>query len=150
MAIGRKTGGAQMLFKSDTHKSCPKCELIFPYEAFSRDNSRFDGLSCYCKPCAKKTTQAVHAKNPLKRKFRHIRDKMRKINRIPKWTTGSDWIEMNWAYEIAHNRSIETGIDYQVDHIIPLKGKNVCGLHVPQNLQILTAKENNKKGISHG
>jgi 5-methylcytosine-specific restriction endonuclease McrA len=39
----------------------------------------------------------------------------------------------------------ETGINHDVDHIIPLRGRTVWGLHIPINLQILTSTKNRRK-----
>ena len=49
-------------------------------------------------------------------------------------------------YEHADYISRLTGVQHDVDHIIPIKGKTVSGLHVPWNLQILSKSENIKKG----
>jgi 5-methylcytosine-specific restriction endonuclease McrA len=49
-------------------------------------------------------------------------------------------------YHLANLRTKVTGIEWNVDHIIPLQSKKVCGLHVPWNLQVITASDNSIKG----
>lgn len=46
------------------------------------------------------------------------------------------------------NELRQQGIDCAVDHVIPLNGDGVCGLHVETNLQIVTAQDNAEKGNS--
>jgi hypothetical protein len=63
----------------------------------------------------------------------------------PNWLSELDELFIKEIYSLAVLRSNAIGIEYQVDHIIPLHGKNVCGLHVPDNLQLLSAKANQQK-----
>lgn len=48
-------------------------------------------------------------------------------------------------YAEARRLTVETGIEHHVDHIIPIKGDIVCGLHVETNLRIVPAAENLRK-----
>jgi hypothetical protein len=61
---------------------------------------------------------------------------------IPKWLTDTDRTLIKCKYQLANMLSNNTGEQWHVDHIIPVKGKLVCGLHVPGNLRVITAKEN--------
>lgn len=64
----------------------------------------------------------------------------------PNWLTEDQRLEMRSLYEKARQLTIDTGTQYEVDHIVPLKGKDVCGLHVPWNLEIITQVKNLEKG----
>ena len=60
----------------------------------------------------------------------------------PKW---SDLKAIESMYQIAALLTTVTGVRHDVDHIVPLKSKIVCGLHCEANLQILTSSENKRK-----
>lgn len=68
-----------------------------------------------------------------------------KKNRTPKWTTEEQLHKIQELYIEAAKLTSETGILHHVDHIIPLQGEEVSGLHVFHNLQILTDLQNIKK-----
>lgn len=68
-----------------------------------------------------------------------------KKQRTPKWLTLDDiWI-MKQAYELAVLRTYMFGFKWHVDHILPLNGELVSGLHVPANLQVLPGRVNIQK-----
>jgi 5-methylcytosine-specific restriction endonuclease McrA len=68
-----------------------------------------------------------------------------KLNATPSWLTEDHIKQIEQFYSSAKALEHDNGIKYHVDHIIPLQGKEVCGLHVPWNLQILSAEENKSK-----
>lgn len=63
----------------------------------------------------------------------------------PSWLTDEHWAQMNAIYAEARRLTEETGTPHEVDHEIPLRGKTVCGLHVPWNLKVETLVANRRK-----
>jgi hypothetical protein len=68
-----------------------------------------------------------------------------KLKATPLWLTKNDYKEMEAVYISAKKTSTFAGFDCHVDHIVPLKGKDVCGLHVPWNLRVVSRSYNIKK-----
>ena len=63
----------------------------------------------------------------------------------PLWLSELDELFIKEIYHLAVLRSEATGVDFDVDHIVPLHGKYVSGLHVPSNLQLLPRSQNIRK-----
>lgn len=71
--------------------------------------------------------------------------KRRHRNATPKWVTVGQKLAMRQLYLQAMELTKLTGERYVVDHIVPLLSDEVCGLHVPWNLRVITQEENLKK-----
>lgn len=86
------------------------------------------------------------AENKDKNSAKNARYRTNKLNATPKWLTKEHHNQIESVYWLAQLQSELTDTKYHVDHIVPLKGKTVCGLHVPWNLQVLEALDNISKG----
>jgi hypothetical protein len=113
------------------YKHCKKCNIVKETNYFYNNNACNDGLSSYCKQCQadleKPTASARTAKY-----------RAAKLLRSPNWISEDEKVAISNFY-----KNCPKG--YQVDHIIPLQGENVSGLHVLNNLQYLTPEANSSK-----
>lgn len=83
--------------------------------------------------------------NPAKINAYKSKYRAAKLQATPTWLTDEDFQQIEKFYQQAHYLQLINEEEHHVDHIVPLQGKNVCGLHVPWNLQVITAKENLSK-----
>lgn len=156
-------------------KICSRCGQIKILDLFPIKKGNKDGRHSHCKSC-----RAIYDKTRYNSKNRselyqanlqNEREKRRKyyqqhkvdyyankakrraatLQRTPKWLNAFHFAAIKLFYSKAKHLR-ENGFDYEVDHIIPLQGVNVSGLHVPWNLRIIEKFKNRSKGnrIAHG
>lgn len=89
---------------------------------------------------------SIWQKNNLEKgRIRRNRYNERKRTATPKWVTKEQKYMFVKAKMLAQKLTLETGIKYETDHIIPISGELISGLHVPWNIQVITSTYNKKK-----
>jgi len=127
-------------------KWCGKCGEVKHRNAFHNYTRSRDGLTRTCKECRAIAGKEYYNKN---RKRYIAAARLRRIcteEAMPTWLTKKHHEQIQQIYDHARECSLLTGDEYVVDHVIPIKGRSVCGLHVPWNLQVLPSDVNDSKG----
>jgi hypothetical protein len=125
-----------LLFKWEL-QYCSSCSSLKQLDEYYYNSSKTNGISDMCKECNKNYRKLSYAKDPQKEiHLNTIRKQCRDTLQTPKWS------DLNKIAKFYRDRPE----GYHVDHIEPLNGVYVCGLHVIENLQYLTAFDNLSKG----
>lgn len=122
------------LLQKINKKVCTRCNKVLDYNYFTSNSMKKDNKNVWCVLCYR--DYQVENSNL----FRSYTAERRALVLQR---------SMAWGQEGIKEFYINCPKGYHVDHIIPLKGKNICGLHVYSNLQYLTEKDNQKKKNSY-
>ncbi len=90
--------------------------------------------------------QRYARKHPEVKRASWIRREAARTQRLPVW---ADIAETRKFYEEARRLSEQTGQPHEVDHILPLRGRLVSGLHVHNNLRVVPRRVNRQKGAEY-
>ena len=105
----------------------------------------------------KQVSYYKHIEKSLARRKRYVENNRGAVNTLstarkkhikratPKWVDKDHMWLIKEAYELAQLRTKQFGFSWHVDHIVPIQGELVSGLHVIENLQVIPAIENIKK-----
>jgi hypothetical protein len=152
------------------YKNCTVCKKEKVLSLFNKRGGKEPGYRSFCKECQSKKDAARY--NPQKRKDRymsnHEAEKQKRkeyyrsnvgkyyinkakrratlLNATPKWYDSFDDFVLSEAYNLCKRREAATGIRWEVDHVVPLQGKNVCGLHWHLNWNVIPMYDNRSKG----
>jgi len=131
------------------NKSCCECANATANATKAKDKARYVATSvAWGRRNPNKMAQyqrTKNAKRPGQRNLWTMNYRTAKVERMPSWLNAGEKFEMECVYSYCSALRI-AGLDYHVDHVVPLRGETVSGFHVPWNLQVLPGRDNMSKG----
>ena len=142
-------------------KICRDCKKEKPIVEFVKNHICQNGIDTLCLMCNRrrvkeyraagkrnsaKEARIYYSRHPEKCLARYSKYRAKKLSAFPNWLDEDELWLIEEIYELAQHRTRITRVKWDVDHIIPLQGNTVSGLHIPQNLQVIPAKYNQIKG----
>jgi hypothetical protein len=111
-----------------------------------KERNRWKKYNASSPEVARKRVKRWRKNNPGKERAKKRTRDAQAINACPPWAKTKEMKERLLAHYL-HAEWLEkvTGSSFHVDHIIPLQSDFVCGLHVPENLMVLSAEDNMRK-----
>lgn len=140
-------------------KTCTRCNRTLGLDAFSRRAASRDGLQAACRECSlrqkhidywgdedqnrKQRSRSVknrraRLQDPAYKRAFYLWGSTKRRTKIPPWVCIADFLPIC-------AKALALGADFEIDHIIPLKGKLVSGLHVPGNVRVVHKQINQGK-----
>lgn len=123
--------------RTTCNRKCVGCTRDGQKTSAARENKR----------AYEKERRKWYRKLPAQRQARKIaamvRRRLLSSRQRPAW---ADMAAIQRVYAEASHRTKSTGVEHHVDHIVPVNGLKVCGLHVHNNLRVMSGAENMAKG----
>ena len=162
--VGRDLWGTYLLGLLEL-KKCPSCDSIKPHQEYPKYSASTSGLRNICKICHNANNKNAYDTDPSyynkyskeyyvsnketiaeRTKEYYQEHKAEYAARGIKYHTRRDQATVKWSNTAEMNKIYNLcPIGYHVDHIIPIQGDSVCGLHTEHNLQYLLAADNISK-----
>lgn len=126
-------------------KKCSSCEELLHISNFCKRKDTKHGYCARCRLCESIRHKEYYQENIDKFRAADVRRRTGVKKAIPAWYSELDELVLQEMHDLAKLRKDALGIQYHIDHIIPLKNDLVCGLHWHKNWQLITAEENLSK-----